>query len=248
MLRCVGLKKSFGGLQALHDVTLQFPRPGIIAIVGPNGAGKTTLFHVISGFIKPDAGRCFVREQETTGLPPYKIAALGVARTFQDLRLISQMTVLENVLLARPKQEGEHLLTALLQFSAARAEERSNLAAALRYLEHVGLDRMVEQRAAHLSFGQQKLLTLACCLATEAPILLLDEPLAGVHPEIAERILSLLGELARAGKLILFIEHALSAVAKVAEVAVLMDHGRIVAEGPAADLIRRPELMESYVD
>jgi ABC-type branched-subunit amino acid transport system ATPase component len=246
MLRCEGLTKSFGGLQALHDVTLQFSRPGIIAIIGPNGAGKTTLFHIISGFIKSDAGRCFVHERETTNLSPYKIAALGIGRTFQDLRLISQMTVLENVLLARPKQRGERLLVALLRFRA-KAEERSNLAVALQCLEYVGLDKKAGELAASLSYGQQKLLTLACCLATESPILLLDEPLAGVHPEIAERVLSILGDLRRQGKLILFIEHDLAAVIKVAETAVLMDHGKVIAQGAAVDLIRRPEVMEAYV-
>jgi ABC-type branched-subunit amino acid transport system ATPase component len=246
MLRCEGLTKSFGGLRALHDVTLQFSRPGIIAIIGPNGAGKTTLFHIISGFIKSDAGRCFVRDRETTNLSPYKIAALGIGRTFQDLRLISQMTVLENVLLARPKQRGERLLVALLRFRA-KAEEGSNLAVALQCLEYVGLDKKAGELAASLSYGQQKLLTLACCLATEAPIFLLDEPLAGVHPEIAERVLSLLRDLGRKGKLILFIEHDLAAVAKVAETAVLMDHGKIIAQGPTVDVIRRPEVMEAYV-
>jgi ABC-type branched-subunit amino acid transport system ATPase component len=246
MLRCEGLEKSFGGTNALRDVTFHFSNPGIVAIIGPNGAGKTTLFHVISGFIRADAGRCFVREQETTSLSPYKIATLGISRTFQDLRLISQMSVLENVLLARPKQRGEQLLPAVLGFRID-AEESSNIAVARQCLQYVGLAGKAGEPAANLSYGQQKLLTLACCLATEAPILLLDEPLAGVHPEIAERVLSLLKDIARTGKLIVFIEHDLAAVKAVADMAVLMDRGKVVAQGPAADLIRWPQVMEAYV-
>ena len=246
MLRCEGLRRSFGGLLALSDVTFRFSDPGIVAIIGPNGAGKTTLFNVISGFIRADAGRCFVRGQETTDLSPHTIATLGIGRTFQDLRLISRISALENVLLARPRQRGEQLLLALLGFRI-QAEERNNLAVARHWLEYVGLERKAGELALNLSYGQQKLLTLACCLATEASILLLDEPLAGVHPQIAETILSLFKDLARNGKLILFIEHDLRAVTRVAETAVLMDRGKIVAQGAAADLIGRPEIMEAYV-
>jgi ABC-type branched-subunit amino acid transport system ATPase component len=233
-------------LLALSDVTFRFSDPGIVAIIGPNGAGKTTLFNVISGFIRADAGRCFVRGQETTDLSPHTIATLGIGRTFQDLRLISRISALENVLLARPRQRGEQLLLALLGFRI-QAEERNNLAVARHWLEYVGLERKAGELALNLSYGQQKLLTLACCLATEASILLLDEPLAGVHPQIAETILSLFKDLARNGKLILFIEHDLRAVTRVAETAVLMDRGKIVAQGAAADLIGRPEIMEAYV-
>src|SRR3990172_9654912 len=123
--RCDGLCKSFDGICALADLRLQFPPSGISAIIGPNGAGKTTLLNVLTGFLRPDAGLCFLGERETTPLPPHRIARLGVARTFQDLRLILQVSVLENVLLARPNQRGETLLGALLRLGVG-AQERRN--------------------------------------------------------------------------------------------------------------------------
>jgi ABC-type branched-subunit amino acid transport system ATPase component len=116
MLRCEGLSKSFDDVHALVDVHIRFPTSGIVALIGPNGAGKTTLLHVLTGFLRPDAGRCFCGELQTTHLPPHRIARLGVARTFQDLRLILQVPVLENVLLTRPAQRGERLWPALLRF------------------------------------------------------------------------------------------------------------------------------------
>jgi ABC-type branched-subunit amino acid transport system ATPase component len=133
VLRCEDLTKSFDGVQALANVYLQFPESGIAAIIGPNGAGKTTLLHVLAGFRRPDAGRCFWGEREITRLTPHRIARLGMARTFQDLRLILQVSVLENVLLARPEQRGERLLPALLRFGV-RAEEEQNREEALRLL------------------------------------------------------------------------------------------------------------------
>lgn len=181
VLRCEGLTKAFDGIRALADVNLQFPSSGIVAIIGPNGAGKTTLLNVLTGFLRPDAGRCFFSERETTHFPPHRIAQLGIARTFQDLRLILQVPTLENVLLARPRQRGERLLVALLRFGGA-AEETRDYDEAIRLLGFVGLEEKTTELAGELSYGQQKLLTLACCLATAARILLLDEPVAGVHP------------------------------------------------------------------
>jgi branched-chain amino acid transport system ATP-binding protein len=143
---------------------------------------------VLTGFLQPNASRCFCGELQTTHLPPHRIARLGVARTFQDLRLILQVPVLENVLLARPTQRGERLWYALSRFGVAAEEER-NREEALRLLRFVGLEVKASDRAGELSYGQQKLLTLACCLATGAKILLLDEPVAGVHPETVTPIL-----------------------------------------------------------
>jgi len=246
MLRCERLRKSFGGVLALDDVTLQFPLAGLVAIIGPNGAGKTTLFHVLSGFLRPDAGRCFLGQRDITGCPPYWVAGLGLGRTFQDLRLISQMTVMDNVLVARPRQRGEKLITSLLPFTFA-AEEQTNRSIAMDYLKYVGLAGKASDAAADLSYGEQKLLSIACCLATEAQALLLDEPIAGVHPEIANRILHLLIDLRTRGKLIIFIEHDLQAVVEGSELAVAMDHGRVVAQGEPKEVIARREIMEAYV-
>src|SRR5262245_7551333 len=134
--RCEAVRKSFGGIQALADIDLEFPPTGITALIGPNGAGKTTLLNVLTGFARPDSGRCFLGDHETTGLPPHRIARLGVARTFQDVRLVFQAPTVENVLLARPRQRGEGLLSAL--FLRGVAEEEHNRLEAMRLLESVG--------------------------------------------------------------------------------------------------------------
>ena len=245
-LRVQNLSKSFGGLDALVQVSFEFSSSGIIAIIGPNGAGKTTLLNTLTGFLAADAGHCWLNRQEITRLPPHRIAQLGVARTFQDLRLIRQISVLDNVLLACPHQRGERLLNALLRFGVAQ-QERHNRRKARELLQFVGLAEMAGQLAGELSYGQQKLLSLACCLGTEAPVLLLDEPVAGVNPALVVQILQLLRQLREQGKLIVFIEHDINAVRKIADCVVVMDAGKIIAQGSPADILCRPEIMEAYL-
>jgi ABC-type branched-subunit amino acid transport system ATPase component len=245
-LRCECLCKSFDGVQALTNVDLQLPRSGIVAIIGPNGAGKTTLLNVLTGFIRPDSGRCFFDKRDITGLAPYKVARLDIARTFQDLRLITQISTLDNVLTARPNQRGEKLIWALLRVGVAREEAR-NREIALGLLRFVGLEEKAEELAGELSYGQQKLLALSCCLATGARILLLDEPVAGVHPGMIAHILELLRRLRDEGKLIVFIEHDIAAVRQVADIVIVMDEGRIIAQGPPNEVLERPEIMEAYL-
>jgi len=245
-LLCENLSKSFDGVRALADVSLEFPSSGIVAIIGPNGAGKTTLINVLTGFLQAESGRFFLSERELTRFAPHKIARLGIARTFQDLRLISQVSALENVLLARPNQKGERLLPALFRFGVA-AEEARNHDEAMRWLEFVGLDSAAKELAGELSYGQQKLLTLACCLATDAKILLLDEPVAGVHPEMVSKILNLLGQLRETGKHIIFIEHDIASVRQVADHVIVMDQGKIIAQGKPSEVLEKPEIIEAYV-
>jgi ABC-type branched-subunit amino acid transport system ATPase component len=246
IFRCNGLCKSFDGIQALVEFNFEFPSSGIIAIIGPNGAGKTTLLNVLTGFIRPNSGQVYLGERDITGLPPHRIAQLGIARTFQDLRLILQVSLLDNVLLARPHQRGERLLPALLRFGIAEEEAR-NGETAMRLLRFVGLDEKATELAGELSYGQEKLLTLACCLATEARILLLDEPVAGVHPEMVSRILDLLRQLRDDGKLIIFIEHNIAAVRQIADLVIVMGEGRIIAHGIPGEVLERPEIMEAYL-
>lgn len=239
------LTKAFDGVQALAGVSVEFPRSGIVAIIGPNGAGKTTLLNVLTGFLKPNGGRFFLGPDELTRLPPHQIARQGITRTFQDLRLITLVPAIENVLFARPHQKGENILRALLRFGVAR-EETKNWEAALHWLRFVGLEDKAHEPAGELSYGQQKLLALACCLASEARILLLDEPVAGVHPGMIAKILDLLRQLKDSGKLVVFVEHDLAAVREVADHAIVMDDGKIIAEGPPDELLARPEIINCY--
>ncbi len=171
---------------------------------------------------------------------------MGVARTFQDLRLILQVPVIDNVMLARPNQRGERLFYALTRFGVKKEEER-NRDEATRLLRFVGLEEKAGELVGELSYGQQKLLTLACCLATEARILLLDEPVAGVHPDMASRILDLLRQLRDEGKLVVFIEHDISAVRSIAEHVIVMDHGKIIAQGIPSEVLERAEILEAYL-
>jgi ABC-type branched-subunit amino acid transport system ATPase component len=244
--RCDGLYKSFDGVRALDDVRVQFPSSGILAIIGPNGAGKTTLFNVLTGFLRSDAGRCFFGGRDITSLSPHRIARLGVARTFQDLRLILQVPVLENVLLARPNQRGESIQGALLRLGIA-AEEARQRKYAMQFLGFVGIEEEALKLAGDLSYGQQKLLTLACCLATESRVLLLDEPVAGVHPDTAYRIMDLLRKLPHQDKLVVFIEHDIATVREIADHVIVMDEGKIIAQGPPREVLERPEIMEAYL-
>lgn len=244
--RCENLYKSFDGISALSDVGLRLPPSRISAIIGPNGAGKTTLLNVWTGFLRADAGRCFFAEREITRLSPDRIAHLGIARTFQDLRLIPQVCVLDNVLLGFQNQRGERLLWAILRFGVMR-EERRNLEQAMCLLQFVGLADKAQELAGTLSYGQQKLLTLASCLATDARILFLDEPVAGVHPEVCSKILNLLLQLREQGKTIVFVEHNIEAVREVADQVIVMDGGKVIIQGPPCDVLERKEIMEAYL-
>jgi len=247
-IRCERLSKSFNGLKALQEVSLSLPRPGIVGVVGPNGSGKTTLFNVLTGFLSPDEGRWFVDEKEGTRQPPYAIARLGVSRSFQDVRLAGRVTVLENLLLALSPTNRETLGAAILGFFRTELRrEQCLVKRALELLHGVGLEEMAEHEAGELSYGQRKLLALACCMAREPGVVLLDEPLAGVHPELTGRIISLMRSMASEGKLIVFVEHDLESVRGVADHMVAMNAGRVLAQGSPAQVLGQSELLRAYM-
>ena len=246
VLRCDEVSRSFGGVGALNRVSVSFQGPSVAAIVGPNGAGKTTLLNVVTGFVTPDSGTCYIDDQRLDGLAPDRVVKCGVSRTFQSIRLIRRLSVMDNVLLARPRQRGERLLSALTRRGVGN-EEAGNMRASQELLEFVGLEAFQSQPADKLSFGQQKLLTLACCLATDARVLLLDEPIAGVHPELADRILHRLKALKEDGRLIVFVEHDLAAVRQVCDSLVVMEAGRVIANGTPADVLALPAVAEAFV-
>ena len=245
-LYCEGLDKSFGGVLALKNVSLRFPTSGVIAIVGPNGAGKTSLVNVLTGFLKPDSGRYYFGHIEITNKLPYQIARLGIARTFQDLRLIREVPVIDNVLLAISPHHGEYLFRSIISGSKS-SEEIASRDKALRTLRSVGLAEKAERLAGDLSYGQQKLLTLACCLASNATIMFFDEPVAGVYPALASSILALMRQFKNDGKLVVFIEHDMASVRAVADSVIVMDQGSIIAEGSPQDVLQRPATLEAFL-
>lgn len=242
------LSKYFNGITALDDFSLSLERGSITGIIGPNGAGKTTLFNVLSGFLVADKGEIHFKNTNILGMPGYKICNFGISRTFQDLRLIMNLTVLDNVLLAVKNQAGENVFSALFNLKKLNAEDTENRKNAVSILEHVNLKEKFDDLAGNLSYGQQKLLSLACCLASDADLLLLDEPVAGIHPEIIERILKIVKELKEKKKTIVLIEHDMETVAKISDRVVVMDEGKKVAEGNHEDVLNDPKVLEAYLE
>lgn len=241
-----GLDKRFGGLKAVQNLTLTVPENNITALIGANGAGKTTVFNLITNFLKPDNGTIFYRGRDITNLPPHRIARLGVVRSFQGARVFKGMPVVDNVLLARPNQSGENL--ALLFFSPWRVarEEKENHRYAMACLGFVGLAQKAQELAGELSYAEQKMLQIACLLATQSEVLLLDEPVSGVDPIWIEHVLTLVHRLAGRGKVICIIEHNLDVVKDLADCSYFLSEGKIIAAGTPAELCSDPKLVEMY--
>lgn len=246
ILHISNLSKAFDGVKAVDGLSLAVEEQHIVSLIGPNGAGKTTLFNLICGFLSSDTGTVLLRGQALDGMAAHRIARLGIGRTFQDLRLIRRMSVLNNVMLGFQDQAGEGVLHALAGWKSRR-EEQTNLAKAHSLLGFVGLADKENDLAEALSYGQQKLLTLACCLAMDAELLLLDEPVAGIEPETIRRILELLQGLRGRGKTVFLIEHNLEAVREVSDFVVVMDEGRTIAEGTPEAVMQDPAVLEAYL-
>jgi ABC-type branched-subunit amino acid transport system ATPase component len=244
-LKCENLKKSFGDLVALDDVTLTF-RGGIISIIGPNGVGKTTLLNILTGFLQPDEGSVYINQKEITPLPPHKITELGISRTFQDVRIIRRLSTTDNILLSLPNQPGERLWGAIFNYRSYEEKNRS-VEKAQSLLDFVGLIKKKDTPAGNLSYGEQKLLAIACCLATEAEILLLDEPVTGVDPGMIQHVLNRLRAIREDGRLVVFIEHDLDSVREVASEVLVMDDGRIIGKGPPSEILDRKDVLKSYI-
>lgn len=246
-ISCRMVMKTFDGVVALDALNLDIVGTGVIAIIGPNGAGKSTLLDILTGRIRPDAGSVTVGGISLNRrVPTHVLAHHGVARTFQELRLFRSMTVVENLMAARRPQRGESLAGALLGIGVGNEQVRHR-EKVLGVLNSVGLGRQAEVLAGELSYGQQKLTALAQCLATDAPLLLLDEPVAGVHPKLVEQIAQILTRLGDEGKLVVFVEHDISVVRQIAGRVVAMDHGQVIADGYPQDVLNRPEILEAYV-
>jgi ABC-type branched-subunit amino acid transport system ATPase component len=248
LLEACGLHKNFDGVTALADFSWALRRGEVLGLIGPNGAGKTTLFNVVSGFVRPDSGRVTFKGRSLLRLCPYRVARLGISRTFQEVSLVRHISVLENVLLAYPSQPGERLDHVFFAWARVRAAEAANRKEALSLLERLGLSGKAAERADALSYGEQKLLALACCVATRADLLLLDEPVAGIAPETMERILSLISSLPNEGRTVVLIEHDLAAVTRVCQRVVFMDAGVTVREGTPEEVRNDPRVIDAYLD
>lgn len=247
MLDIKNLYKSFDGVQAVQDFSLALQAGKITSLIGPNGAGKTTIFNLITGFLSPNQGTMKIDGHDLRKLAPWQIVKLGVSRTFQNLRLFRKMTVLENVLLGIQRQRGEYFLNAVFTFSPTTREHHTHLMKAKEFLEFVGLAEEQNDYAENLSYGQQKLLSIACCLATEPKLLLLDEPVAGIQPAMVEKIKSVLLQLIKDGKTVFLIEHDMGFVLNVSDTVIVMDDGKKFAEDKPAAIQNNPQILEAYL-
>jgi branched-chain amino acid transport system ATP-binding protein len=241
-----GVSKRFGGLQALRDCTFTTEPGRITCMVGPNGAGKTTIFNVVTGFLRPDEGRVRYGELALTGLRPPAIVAAGVARTFQNLRLFTELTVADNLMAAMAGQFGETPVGALCRPLRTAREQRRRRAEADRILEDVGLPGRGAVRVRNLSYGDQKLLCIGRLLATGAELLLLDEPTSGLSGAALETVMALLRRLQQDGKSLLVVEHNTRVVQQIADDVLFLHQGHLMAQGTAEQITSDPALGEIY--
>ena len=240
--------KSFDGLRAVAGASFDVERGSITALIGPNGAGKTTMFDLLSGFARPDSGAIRLAGREITDMAPHRIAKLGLVRTFQLTRVLAGMSVMDNMLLAAPRQPGEHLLLLMSGPGRSRAAETRARGAAEDLLETFGLAAKAPDYAGSLSGGQRKLLEIARALMTEPSIVLLDEPMAGVNPTLGRSILDHIEALRRRGGItFLFVEHDMDVVMSRADRVVVIAQGRVIAIGPPAEIRSNPQVIEAYL-
>lgn len=247
LLQVNHIAKSYGEHIVLSDASLEASAGRISVLMGANGSGKTTLFNIISGYIPQDKGEVYLDDKEISRLKPYQRKLLGIGRAFQDLRLIGNLSVQENVRLAFPSQEGEKWWKALLPSKAVNEEQRKNAGKAATILAQCFIDDIATSKAGEISFGQQKLLNLACCIASGASVLLLDEPVAGVNPVYREKLSTIIQGLKEQGKSLLIIEHNADFIEKVADEILFLHDGRIRRYGSYTEFRNAPEVIDAYV-
>jgi branched-chain amino acid transport system ATP-binding protein len=242
-----GVGKAFGGLRALTEVSFAVARGSIKAVIGPNGAGKTTLLNIIARLYEADTGQVWLEGRRIDRLPPHRIVRLGIARTFQNLRLFADMTVLENVMVGRYPRTRAGLAAALLRTRAQRAEERAIAERASSLLADVGLVDHAHELAGSLPFGQQRLLEIARALAAEPVLLLLDEPAAGLNAEEASALGSFIRRVRLGGMTTLLVEHHMDLVMEISDEILVLNFGQTLAEGSPEAIRTDPRVIQAYL-
>lgn len=247
LLQATNLSKSFGGIRAVDQATIEVPQGSITGLIGPNGAGKTTLFNLLSNFIQPDSGTVLFDGKQIQNLQSHQIAQKGMVRTFQVARVLSRMSVMENMLLAAQHQAGEHFWTAMFQPNKICAQERQLRDRAQEILESVGLAHMAQNYAGALSGGQRKLLEIARALMVQPKLILLDEPAAGVNPTLIKQICEHIVEWNRQGLTFLVIEHNMDVIMSLCDRVWVLAEGRNLANGTPAEIQNNQAVLEAYL-
>lgn len=242
-----GLAVRFGGLRAVDGVDLDAGPGEVLGVIGPNGAGKTTLFDAITGLVRAEAGRVLLEGRDLSSLPAWRRAALGLARTFQNLRLFEELTVFQNVLAGRYRRRRSSPIAQLVGWPEARAEERAGCEVAAAEVEFLGLGDWAEVRVEELPYGHRRRVEIARALASEPSLLLLDEPAAGMNPRESGELIEVIGKIRDRGVTVVLVEHHMRVVMGISDRIVVLNHGAVIADGTPHEIREDERVIEAYL-